>query len=278
MELYQPWLAKTSPISYPAGDGLKIHGYLTLPAFGEKPFPTVVLAHGGPHLRDNLTFDPEVQWLANRGYAVLQINFRGSSGYGKKFLEAGDGEWGRKMQTDLLDGKNWAVRQGYADANRAAIFGASYGGYAVLAALAFAPREFVCGVDCCGMSNLTDHVKGMRPALEPWKPSMMMRKFGPLISASDVEKEQFLRERSPFFHADKIERPLLIAQGGKDIRVTEDQSAQIAAALQARGVSVEYLFFPDEGHWFVKPDNELKFYAAAEAFLALHLGGRSEPT
>jgi dipeptidyl aminopeptidase/acylaminoacyl peptidase len=265
-------LAKMEPISFRARDGLILYGYLTLPAGVEpKNLPMVLDVHGGPWGRDLWGFNSEVQWLANRGYAVLQINFRGSTGYGKDYLNAGDREWAGKMHTDLLDGKEWAVKQGYADPKRVAIFGGSYGGYATLVGLSFTPDEFNCGVDVVGPSNLVTLIRSIPPY---WSPERAI--FDKRVGNVDTE-EEFLKSRSPLFKADKIKVPLLIAHGANDPRVKQSESDQIVEAVRKNGKHVEYLIFPDEGHGFSRPENRLKFYAAAETFLARILGGRAEP-
>lgn len=269
LEKYQ--LAKMQPISFQARDGMTLYGYLTLPV-GLEPrnLPMVLLVHGGPWFRDVWGLNDEVQWLANRGYAVLQINFRGSEGYGKDFLNAGDREWGGKMHDDLIDGKNWAMKQSYADPKQVCIMGWSYGGYATLVGLAFTPDEFVCGVDAVGISNLITWLN-QDPPLVPFK-ALQKRVWG------DVETEQeFLKSRSPLFKADQIKAPLLIGHGANDPRVKQAESDQIVEAMRKNGKPVEYIVFPDEGHGFARPENRLKFYAAAEAFLAKYLGGRAEP-
>ena len=264
-------LSPMQPAEFPARDGLTLHGYLTLPA-GLAPtnLPLVLLVHGGPWARDLWGYSAAVQMLANRGYAVLQINFRGSTGYGKRFLNAGDREWGAAMHTDLLDGKAWAIAMGYADPDRVAIMGGSYGGYATLAALAFTPEEFKCGVDIVGPSNLLTLLQTIPPYWEP-----IVAQFHKRMGRPD--EEEFLRSRSPLFSAHEITRPLLIAQGANDPRVKQAESDQIVQAMRAGGLPVEYLVFPDEGHGFARPENSRKFYAAAERFLAEHLGGRAEP-
>lgn len=264
-------LAPMQPIAFTARDGMQIHGYLTLPV--ERParnLPLVLLVHGGPWSRDYWGYNGRVQWLANRGYAVLQINFRGSTGYGKDYLNAGDREWGGKMITDLVDGKRWAVEQGYADARRVAIFGGSYGGYATLSALAFQPDEFACGVDLVGPSNLITMVKHM--AGSPLWPAMKGI-FDKRVGSMEKD-EEFLKAQSPLFKADQIKAPLLIAQGANDARAKQSESDQIVAALRAHGKTVDYLLFPDEGHGFAREENRRKFHAAAEQFLARHLGGQ----
>lgn len=264
-------LAPMEPVTFPARDGLTLNGYLTLPV-GPTPtqLPLVLLVHGGPWARDFWGYSGWVQWLASRGYAVLQINFRGSTGYGKAFLNAGDREWGAKMHTDLLDGKAWAISQGYADPELVAILGGSYGGYATLAALAFTPDEFVCGVDIVGPSNLLTLLQTIPPY---W--STLVATFYKRMGR--LEETEFLQERSPLFSADKITKPLLIAQGANDPRVKQAESDQIVDAMRAGGLPVEYIVFPDEGHGFARPENNLKFTAAAESFLAKYLGGRAEP-
>jgi dipeptidyl aminopeptidase/acylaminoacyl peptidase len=265
-------LAKMQPVSFQARDGMTIYGYLTLPAGLEaKNLPMVLNVHGGPWGRDMWRLDNEVQWLANRGYAVLQINFRGSWGYGKAYLNAGDREWAGKMHDDLIDGKNWAVKQGYADPKQVCIMGWSYGGYATLVGLAFTPDEFVCGVDGVGPSNLVTLLSTIPPYWEPIK-ARFKRRVG------NVETEQeFLKSRSPLFKADRIKAPLLIGQGANDPRVKQAESNQIVEAMRKNKKPVEYILFPDEGHGFARPENRLRFYAAAEPFLAKYLGGRAEP-
>lgn len=261
-------LAKMQPVSFKAKDGMTIHGYLTLPVgVPAKDLPLIVNVHGGPWARDTWGYRPEVQWMANRGYAVLQVNFRGSTGYGKAYLNAGDREWGRKMHQDLLDGRDWVVKQGIADPKKVAIYGGSYGGYATLAGLAFTPTEFTCGVDIVGPSNLGTLLASIPPYWAPMK-AMFTKRMG--------DTEAILQERSPLYKAGDIVRPLLIAQGANDPRVKQAESDQIVAAMRKNGQAVDYLLFPDEGHGFARPENRMKFYAAAEAFLARHLGGRVE--
>jgi dipeptidyl aminopeptidase/acylaminoacyl peptidase len=265
-------LAKMQPISFQARDGMTIYGYLTLPdGLDPRNLPMVLLVHGGPWQRDSWGLNNEVQWLANRGYAVLQVNFRGSWGYGKAYISAGDREWAGKMHTDLIDGKNWAVKQGYADPKQVCIMGGSYGGYATLVGLTFTPDEFVCGVDASGISNIVTWISTLPPYFEPIK-ALFKKRVG------DVEAEQeFLKSRSPLFKADQIKAPLLIGQGANDPRVKQAESDQIVEAMRKNKKPVEYIVFPDEGHGFARPENRLKFYAAAEAFLAKYLGGRAEP-
>ncbi len=264
-------LATMKPISFKARDGLVLHGYLTKPVgVPAKNLPTVLLVHGGPWARDSWGYSPMVQWLANRGYAVLQVNFRGSTGYGKSFLNAGNREWAGKMHDDLIDGVNWLVKQGIADPKKIAIMGGSYGGYATLVGLTFTPDAFACGVDIVGPSNLVTLLKSIPPYWAPAK-AMFSKRVG------DLEKEEeFLKARSPLFLADKIKAPLLIGQGANDPRVKQAESDQIVTALRKAGKTVEYVIYTDEGHGFVRPENRLHFFARAEAFLARHLGGRAE--
>ena len=264
-------LARMKPICYQARDGLAMHGYLTMPVGVEENAPMVLLVHGGPWARDVWGYNGLVQLLANRGYAVLQVNFRGSTGYGKDFLNAGDREWAAKMHDDLLDAKQWAVREGYADPNRVAIMGGSYGGYATLVGLSFTPDEFVCGVDIVGPSNLSTLLNSIPPYWAPMR-AIFDKRVG------HVEQEQeFLRSRSPLFKADQIKAPLLIGQGANDPRVKQSESDQIVQAMRENGKPVEYIVFADEGHGFVRPENNLRFFAATEQFLARYLGGRAEP-
>jgi dipeptidyl aminopeptidase/acylaminoacyl peptidase len=265
-------LASMTPIQFPARDGLTIHGYLTLPVgLPPKNLPMVLNVHGGPWGRDSWGLDPEAQWLANRGFAVLQVNFRGSTGYGKKFLNAGDREWAGTMHHDLIDAKRWAVEQGYADPKKVCIYGGSYGGYATLVGVTFTPDEFSCGVDIVGPSSLVTLIKSIPPYWVPIK-SMFDKRVGKLET-----EEEFLNARSPLFKADRIKVPLLIGQGANDPRVKQAESDQIVAAMRKNNKPVEYLVFPDEGHGFARPENRLKFYAATEQFLAKYLGGRAEP-
>lgn len=259
------------PISFIARDGMELYGYLTLPVHKDsKHLPLVLHVHGGPWARNSWGYHPEAQWLADRGYAVLQINFRGSTGYGKTYLNAGNREWGGKMHLDLLDAKQWAINSGVADPNKVAIYGGSYGGYATLAALAFTPEEFCCGVDVVGPSNLITLMQTLPPYWVPLKAQMDLR-----IGCLETEPE-FLRECSPLFKCHQITKPLLIAQGANDPRVKQAESDQIVAAMRNNKLPVQYLLFKDEGHGFARPENRMKFYAAAEAFLATYLGGEAE--
>ncbi|MBV8299301.1 MAG: S9 family peptidase, partial [Candidatus Eremiobacteraeota bacterium] len=262
-------LAEMKPVTYPARDGLTIHAYLSTPA-GVEPrnLPTVLFVHGGPWARDVWGYNGYVQWLANRGYAVLQPNFRGSTGYGKAHMNAGDREWAGAMQHDLLDAKDWLVAQGISDPARVAIMGASYGGYATLAALAFAPDAFACGVDIVGPSNLNTLLASIPPYWETLR-ATFTRRMG--------EDEAFLAAQSPLFKAGAIRAPLLIGQGANDPRVKIAESDQIVEAMRRNGQPVTYVVFEDEGHGFARPENNKRFNAAVEAFLRDTLGGRAEP-
>ena len=272
-----PWLPEASmasvrPITYRARDGLVIHGYLTLPnGVQAKALPVVVNPHGGPWHRDGWGFNPEVQFLANRGYAVLQMNFRGSTGYGRAFWEASFRQWGGTMQDDITDGVRWLIGQGIADPRRVAIYGGSYGGYAVLAGLTKTPELYACGIDYVGVSNLFTFMQTIPPY---WKPflAMMYEMVG------DPERDRaMLTERSPALNAERIRAPLLIAQGARDPRVAKDESDQMVAALKARGIEVPYIVKDNEGHGFHNEENRFEFYEAMEAFLARHLGTLAGP-
>ncbi|HSR23660.1 MAG TPA: S9 family peptidase [Candidatus Eisenbacteria bacterium] len=271
-ELETHTLARMEPFSYVARDGLTIHGYLTFPPGLERSrLPAVLDVHGGPWTRDSWGFNAEAQWLANRGYLCVQVNYRGSTGYGKRFLNAGDREWGARMQDDLVDAVRWVVERGHADRDRVAIYGGSYGGYAALAAAAFTPDVFRCAVDIVGPSNLKTLIESVPPY---WRP--MIAQFHSRIGNPETEAD-FLWSRSPLSRVEQIRIPLLIVQGANDPRVKQAESEQIVAALRDRAIPYEYLLFPDEGHGFAKPENRLRFYAAVERFLARHLGGRCEP-
>jgi dipeptidyl aminopeptidase/acylaminoacyl peptidase len=266
-----PWLdpahmASVKPIQYTSRDGLTIHGYLTLPpGRPAKGLPVVVNPHGGPWARDSWGYNPEVQFLANRGYAVLQVNFRGSIGYGRKFWEASFGQWGLSMQDDVADGALWLVKEGIADPKRICIYGGSYGGYATLMGLVRTPDLYACGIDFVGVANLTTFLKTIPPY---WKP--MLEMFYEMVGNPDKDAER-LRATSPVFHADRIKAPLLIAQGARDPRVNKDESDQMVAAMRKRGVEVEYIVKDNEGHGFANEENKLEFYGAVERFLAKHL-------
>lgn len=271
-----PWLpeekmAPMTPVEYKARDGLTIHGYLTIPAGSDgKNLPVVVNPHGGPWARDVWGYDGEAQFLANRGLAVFQMNFRGSTGYGRAFWEASFKQWGRAMQDDITDGVQWLIDQGVADPKRIAIYGGSYGGYAVLAGLAFTPDLYACGVDYVGVSNLFTLLETLPPYWELGR-QMMYEQIGD----PDTEKE-LLKAASPVFHADRIKAPLFVAQGANDPRVKKAESDQIVEALNKRGVAVEYMVKDNEGHGFLNEENRFDFYRAMERFLAKHLGSLTE--
>lgn len=272
-------LAKMHPVVIKARDGLDLVSYCTLPKESDsngrpdRPLPMVLYVHGGPWGRDCWGLDPVHQWLANRGYAVLSVNFRGSTGFGKSFINAGNLEWGRKMQDDLVDAVFWAAESGIADPERVAIMGGSYGGYATLAGLTLTPQLFACGVDIVGPSNLITLLETIPPY---WKPAI--EQFTTRVGDFRTEDGRaLLRERSPLTYVDRIERPLLIGQGANDPRVKQNESDQIVKAMQEKGLPVTYVLYADEGHGFARPQNRLSFYAIAEAFLAEHLGGSFEP-
>lgn len=266
-----PWLkeehlAPATPISYMARDGVTINGYLTLPlGYEPKNLPVVVNPHGGPWQRDTWTANPEKHFLANRGYAVLQVNFRGSTGYGKKFLELSFKQWGRAMQDDITDGVKWLIDQGIADPARIAIYGGSYGGYATLVGMTATPDLYACGVDYCGVSSLFTMFESYP---EYWKPQLDVSYER--IGHPEKDKE-LLTQISPLFHADKIKAPLFIAQGRMDPRVNINESDQMVEALRKRDVEVEYMVKDNEGHGFANEENKFDFYEAMEKFLARHL-------
>ena len=256
-------------------DELDLVVYYTLPVgySDSDPLPTVLLVHGGPWGRDSWGCHPHHQLLANRGYAVVAVNFRGSTGFGKAFVNAGDREWGGKMHDDLIDTVEWAVAEGIADPDRIAVMGGSYGGYATLVGLTFTPEVFACGVDVVGPSNLITMLETI-PAY--WEPMAAMERMR-IGDRTNEKGRAFLRERSPLTHVERISRPLLIAQGANDPRVKQAESDQIVDAMTASAIPVTYVIYPDEGHGFVRPENNLSFMAVAEAFLAKCLGGRFEP-
>jgi dipeptidyl aminopeptidase/acylaminoacyl peptidase len=265
-------LSAMEPFAFAARDGLEINGYLTFPPDQPRTdLPTVVYVHGGPWARDTWGYDPTAQWFANRGYLCVQVNYRGSSGYGKAFLNAGDREWGRKMHHDLIDAVEHVVAKGYADRARVGIYGGSYGGYAALAGATFTPDVFRCAVDIVGPSNLGTLLETIPPY---WK--QLVAQFHRRVGHPEADAD-LLWERSPLSRAGDIRIPLLIAQGANDPRVKMSESDQIVEALRERGIPHTYLVYPDEGHGFKKPENALAFQAQAERFLAEHLGGRCEP-
>jgi len=270
-ELSRFELATMEPFAFESRDGLTVHGYLTFPPGADRTgLPAVLLVHGGPWARDAWGYDAEAQWLANRGYLCVQVNFRGSTGYGKTFLNAGDREWGGRMQDDLTDSVAHIVTQGWADPSRIAIVGGSYGGYATLAGAAFTPDLYRCGVDIVGPSNLITLIETIPPY---WAP--MIAQFHNRVGDPAKDRD-FLWSRSPLSAAARIRIPLLIAQGANDPRVKQAESEQIVAALANAGIEHDYMLFPDEGHGFAKPQNRLRFFAEADRFLARYLGGRSE--
>ena len=266
-----PWLpeakmAHVKPIQYKARDGLVINGYLTLPNGVEaKKLPVIVNPHGGPWARDGWGFNPEVQFLVSRGYAVLQMNYRGSTGYGRKFWESSFKQWGYAMQDDIADGVQWLVKEGIADPARVCIYGGSYGGYATLEALVKTPDLYACGVDYVGVSNLFTFMKTIPPY---WKPFLGM--MYEMVGDPEKDKER-LAASSPALNADRIKAPLLIAQGARDPRVNKDESDQMVAALKKRGIDVPYIVKDNEGHGFHNEENQFDFYEAMEAFLAKYL-------
>jgi dipeptidyl aminopeptidase/acylaminoacyl peptidase len=266
-ELSKYELARMEPFSFQSRDGLTVHGYLTFPAGDRTGLPTVMNVHGGPWARDTWGFNPEAQWLANRGYLAVQVNFRGSTGYGKDFVNAGDRAWGAEMQNDISDAVAHVISRGWADPARVAIYGGSYGGYAALAGAAFTPDLYRCAVDIVGPSNLITLIESVPPY---WAPMIAMFHQRVGDPAKDAD---FLWSRSPLSRAEAIRVPLLIAQGANDPRVKQAESEQIVAALSKAGIEHEYLLFPDEGHGFAKPENRLRFYAEADRFLARYLGG-----
>ncbi|HWH80862.1 MAG TPA: S9 family peptidase [Burkholderiaceae bacterium] len=266
-----PWIpesgaAAMKPIVYAARDGLKINGYLTLPA-GRAPknLACIVNPHGGPWARDAWGYNPEVQFLANRGYCVLQMNFRGSTGYGRAFWEASFGQWGLKMQDDVTDGVQWLIRQGIADPKRVGIYGGSYGGYATLAGVTYTPDLYAAAVDYVGVSNLLTFMKTIPPY---W--TLELDKMYAMVGNPERDKAR-LEATSPALHADRIKTPLLIAQGARDPRVNKAESDQVVEALKQRGVQVEYLVKDNEGHGFQNEENQFEFYAAMERFFGQHL-------
>ncbi len=271
LENIAPWLPKgmmceMKPISYTSTDGTIIHGYLTLPKGQQMLLPVVVNPHGGPWARDSWGFNPEVQFLASRGYAVLQMNFTGSVGYGRKFWEKSFKQWGQLMQDDITEGVNYLIEQRIADPKRIAIYGGSYGGYATLAGMAFTPELYACGIDYVGVSNLFTFLESIPPYWEPYRQMLYE-----MVGNPEVDQDM-MKHSSPFYFAENIMKPLMIAQGAKDPRVNINESDQMVAALQKRGVEVKYLVEPEEGHGFHNEENRFKFYRMMEKFLFLHMG------
>ena len=275
-----PWInendmARMEPIKYMSKDGKIIHGYLTLPAGlkDAKNLPVVINPHGGPWARDSWGWNPEVQFLANRGYAVLQMNFRGSTGYGREFWESSFKQWGGTMQQDITDGVTYLVQEGIADPKRVAIYGASYGGYATLAGITLTPNLYACAVDYVGVSNLFSFMKTIPPY---WKPylEMMYTMVGNPTNPTDSAR---MVATSPVFNVDKIKCPLFIAQGAKDPRVNKDESDQVVEALKKRNIEVQYMVKDNEGHGFRNEENKFEFYGAMEQFLKAHMQAKKDP-
>ncbi len=275
----RPWLdpqtlAPMRPVTITSRDGLPLRSYLTLPLDVEpRDLPAVLVVHGGPWARDAWGYDPQAQLLANRGYAVLQVNYRGSTGFGKRFMHAAEREFAGRMHDDLIDGVEWLVAEGIADRGRIAIYGGSYGGYAALVGATFTPGVFAAAISVVGPSSLVTLVRSFPPY---WRPLLASTWFRFVGDPEDPEQLADLEARSPLNRVGDIVAPLLVVQGANDPRVTKAESDQIVEALRARGVAVEYLVKDDEGHGFVKPENRMEMYAAVERFLARHLGGRAE--
>jgi len=271
-ELVKYKFATMEDVRIPTRDGLELVGYLTRPKEDTNvATPLILKVHGGPWARDFWGFSAADQWFANRGYATLSVNFRGSTGYGKTFLHEGDGQWGiGSMQHDLTDSVQWAIDQGIADPDKVCIYGGSYGGYACLAGLTFTPDLYRCGVDIVGPSNVKTLLDSIPSYWGPLRNQM-------LLKIGDVDSdEEFNKNISPLFHVDKIKAPLLIGQGANDPRVKQAEADQIAFSMQAKGIPVEYVLYPDEGHGFARPDNRIDFNGRVELFLKEHLGGRAE--
>jgi dipeptidyl aminopeptidase/acylaminoacyl peptidase len=274
-------LSTMIPVEIKSRDGLVMPSYLTLPAGSDangdgrpdKPLPMVMVIHGGPWARDAYGFNSTHQWLANRGYAVLSPNFRASTGFGKKFIAAGNLQWGGAMQNDIDDAMDWAVGRGIATRDKVAIMGGSYGGYATLAGMAFTPDRFTCGVSIVGPSNLQTLLKTIPPYWEAGRAQFHSRMGNPTTE----DGRKFLDRISPLYSAANIKRPLLIGQGANDPRVNQAESEQIVDAMRSRNIPVTYVLFPDEGHGFARPVNNIAFNAVAENFLSQCLGGRAEP-
>ena len=264
-------LAHMEPFAYTARDGLEIQGYLTFPPQVERrDLPAVLMVHGGPWARDSWGLNAEAQWLANRGYVAVQVNFRGSTGFGKEFVNAGNKQWAAAMHDDLIDAVDFVVKQGWVDPARVAISGGSYGGYAALVGATFTPDVFCCAVDVVGPSNLQTLIESIPPY---WAP--IVAQFHERVGNPETEAD-LLWERSPLSRVGEIKIPILVAQGANDPRLKQAESEQIVKAMKEKGIDHVYLLFGDEGHGFAKPENRMKFFAVAEKFLARYLGGRFE--
>jgi dipeptidyl aminopeptidase/acylaminoacyl peptidase len=274
-------LSKMTPVRIASRDGLELVSYLTLPRWTDPdrngrpdaPLPMVLLVHGGPWSRDSWGFHPWHQWLANRGYAVLSVNYRGSTGFGKEFTNAANHEWAGKMHDDLIDAVDWAIAEGITAKDRVAIMGGSYGGYATLVGLTFTPDRFVCGIDIVGPSNLRTLLETIPPYWKPQLEHWALRVGDPRTE----EGRALLEARSPLNYVEKIKKPLLIGQGANDPRVKQSESDQIVKQMQKKNIPVTYVLYPDEGHGFLRAENRLSFIAVTEQFLSKHLGGRAEP-
>lgn len=280
-ELEKLPLVKMHPVSIKSRDGMELVSYLTLPKESDpdgdgrpnQPLPLILNVHGGPWARDSWGYDPEHQLFANRGYAVLAVNYRGSTGFGKEFINAANKQWAGTMHDDLIDAVNWAVQERIAVKEKVAIMGGSYGGYATLVGLTFTPDVFACGVDTVGPSSLVTLMQNPPPYWMPFMPVMKLR-----VGDHETEEgKKFLESRSPLFFVDKIKKPLLIGQGANDPRVKQAEADQIVKAMNERKIPVTYMLFQDEGHGFARPENRFAYYAVTEAFLAKHLGGQYEP-
>lgn len=274
-------LAKMHPVVFRSRDGLDLVSYYTLPLgsdvdgddYPDQPLPMVLYVHGGPWARDNWGYESVHQWLANRGYAVLSVNFRGSTGFGKALTNAGNLEWGARMHDDLIDAVDWAIQEEIADPDCVAIMGESYGGYATLVGMTITPEKFTCGVDIVGPSNLTTLLEMIPPY---WQPQIEL--FATRVGDHRTEEgRELLINRSPLTYVNQIQKPLLIGQGANDPRVKQAESDQIVQAMQEKNISVTYVLYPDEGHGFARPENRLSFFAVSEAFFSQCLGGRYEP-
>ena len=269
------------PVEIKSRDGLTLPSYLTLPAGADAnhdgradhPVPLVLYVHGGPWGRDGYGYNPYHQWLANRGYAVLSVNYRASTGFGKDFISAGNLQWGRKMHDDLIDSVDWAIANGVTTPDKVAIMGGSYGGYATLAGLTMTPDKFACGVDIVGPSNLFTLLQ----TIPPYWDSIRQQFYKRMGNPNTDEGRAVLKAASPLTYVDRIQRPLLIGQGANDPRVNKREADQIVEAMKAKNIPVTYALFPDEGHGFARPQNNIAFNAVTENFLQTCLGGRAEP-